>query len=285
MKIACIQVRSSPNVTENLDLLEPMVAEAAKRGAIYVQTPEMTSFVAQNPKKLFANIEPDEGSYDDDLNSKNSVVNFAANLAKKYRIWLHLGSIAVRAGNIKAANRALLFSPDGQRIAQYDKLHMFDVDLPNKESWRESSHYQPGDKAIVVKTDLFSLGMSICYDLRFSALYHNQARAGAQILTCPAAFTRQTGEVHWHVLLRARAIENGAFMIAAAQGGEHEDGRHTYGHSLIINPWGEIISELDHDEPGILVCDIDLTQVETARSRIPNLSNNTNYTTITVSGN
>ncbi|MCF6320895.1 MAG: carbon-nitrogen hydrolase family protein [Rhizobiaceae bacterium] len=275
MRVACLQMRSGIQVEKNLETLEQMVAEAARRGAKYIQTPEMTSLVQKKPKQLFANIQPDEGR-----KNENHVIDFASRLAKRHKIWLHLGSIAIRATPDKAANRGILFSPAGRRVANYDKLHMFDVDLPNNETWRESSLYQAGDKALIVETDEFILGMSICYDLRFPGLYRSLAAAGAQILTCPAAFTSQTGKAHWHTLLRARAIENGAFVIAAAQGGEHEDGRNTYGHSLIINPWGEIIAELDHDNPQVLICDIVLSEVNAARTRIPSLISNADFTTV-----
>jgi len=277
MRAACIQMRSGTDVDDNLSQLSQYVAKAVKQGADYIQTPEMTSILAQNRKTLFSQIETDDGSI-----GSNRVIDFAANLAKQHGIWLHLGSIAVKISNSKAANRGLIFSPEGQRIASYDKLHMFDVDLPNNETWRESSLYRPGERAVVCKTDKYTLGLSICYDLRFPGLYRQLAQAGAQILSCPAAFTRQTGKAHWHSLLRARAIENGAFVIAAAQGGVHQDGRETFGHSLIINPWGVIIAEINHDHPDIIVCDIDLGQVEKARSRIPSLSNIREYETVEI---
>ncbi len=277
MRVACIQMRSGVLVKDNLAILAKLVSEAAGQNATYIQTPEMTSIVDQNPKSLLAGIEIDDGP-----DNQNQVINFAGNLAKQHKVWLHLGSIAVRISKTRAANRALLFSPDGRRVADYDKLHMFDVNLPNNETWRESSLYQAGDKAVIYKSRDFVLGFSICYDLRFPHLYRQLAQAGAQILTCPAAFTRQTGKAHWHCLLRARAIENGAFIIAAAQGGKHRDGRETYGHSLIINPWGEIMAESTHDNPDVLICDIDLTQVENARSRIPSLANNCQFDTVTI---
>jgi len=171
------------------------------------------------------------------------------------------------------ANRAFLFSPQGRLVATYDKIHMFDVDLDNGESWRESATYEPGTKAVVAALPFGRLGLAVCYDLRFPQLFNAEALAGADILTVPAAFTRQTGEAHWHALLRARAIENGAFVIAAAQGGRHEDGRETFGHSMIVDPWGRIVAEADHDSPGVVLADIDLGQVAAARSKIPNLSN------------
>jgi len=279
MRAACIQMRSGTQVDENLSQLAELVNQATKQDADYIQTPEMTSIVAQDRKTLFSQIETDDGT-----STCNRVIGFGADLAKQHGIWLHLGSIAVKISDSKAANRALLFSPDGQRMAAYDKIHMFDVDLPNNESWRESSLYQAGDRAVLCKTTEFNLGLSICYDLRFPVLYRQLAQAGAQVLTCPAAFTRQTGKAHWHALLRARAIENGAFVIAAAQGGQHQDGRETFGHSLIINPWGEIIAEINHDRPDIIVCDIELGQVEKARSRIPSLSNAEEYETVEING-
>ena len=269
MRVVCLQMRSTTNLAENLATLEQMTGEAAAQGATYIQSPEMTSLIEKNPKRLLANIETD--------NDQNRVIALAQNLAKCHNIWLHIGSIAVSTEGEKAANRGLLFSPDGTRIATYDKIHMFDVDLPNNESWRESALYQAGSEAVTANCDGFNLGISICYDLRFPQLYRALSQAGANILSCPAAFTKQTGEAHWHTLLRARAIENGAFMIAAAQGGTHEDGRVTYGHSIVINPWGKIIGELDHDNPAFLVCDIDLNEVSKARARIPALSNNQEF--------
>ena len=269
MRVACLQMRSTTDLAENLATLEQMAGEAAAQGATYIQSPEMTSLIEKNPKRLLANSEADKG--------QNQVISLVQNLAKRYNIWLHIGSIAVRTDADKAANRGLLFSPDGTRVATYDKIHMFDVDLPNNESWRESALYQAGTEAVTARCEGFNLGMSICYDLRFPHLYRALSKAGANILSSPAAFTKQTGEAHWHTLLCARAIENGAFMIAAAQGGTHEDGRTTYGHSMIINPWGKIIAELDHDNPDILVCDIDLNEVSQARARIPALSNNQQF--------
>ncbi len=269
MRVACIQMRSGCDVDANLQMVDQLVMQAASQGARYIQTPEMTSLVQAKREQLLHTIQRDE----DGGGRSNAVVEFMRQLAKREAVWLHVGSIAVLLPNDKAANRSLLFSPNGTLIARYDKLHMFDVDLPNGETWRESLLYQPGKLAKLVEIEPFSLGMSICYDLRFPALFSAYANAGAQVLSCPAAFTKQTGEAHWHVLLRTRAIENGAFVVAAAQGGIHEDGRETYGHSLIINPWGKIIGELAHNKPDVLICDLDLGEVDEARSRIPNLMN------------
>jgi predicted amidohydrolase len=189
--------------------------------------------------------------------------------ARETGAYVQIGSIAVRSGD-KIANRAYLIDPKGDIAASYDKLHLFDVDLPSGESWRESSTYSGGACAVVAGTELASIGLSICYDIRFPALYRALAEAGADILTGPACFTQQTGEAHWHVLQRARAIETGSFMISAAQGGKHEDGRETYGHSLIVDPWGRILAE-GGTEPGVILAEIDLAKVVDARTRIPAL--------------
>ena len=222
---ACIQLRSSTDVAENIDTVERLVREAARAGADYVQTPEMTNIVERNRASLAAAIQPERPT--------RPSSGFAA-LAAELGIVLHIGSLALQAEDGKIANRALLFGPDGKLIARYDKIHLFDVDLPNGESWRESAVYHPGDRAVVADLPWLKLGVSICYDMRFPHLYRAQAHAGAAALTAPAAFTRQTGEAHWHVLQRARAIENGAFVISAAQAGRHADGRETFGHSIIV---------------------------------------------------
>lgn len=264
LKVACVQMRSGTDIDANIAAMEGFIREAAAQGATYVQTPEMTGILQRDTKALFASISADK---DDRVFAKASA------LAKELGIWVHIGSTAIDRGDGKAANRAGLFSPSGERVASYDKIHMFDVDLANGESWRESKVYNPGDQCVVSRINEIPLGIAICYDMRFPHLFRAQAKQGAEILTSPSSFTRQTGEAHWHILLRSRAIENGAFMIAAAQSGVHEDGRETYGHSLIINPWGEIIGELDHNEPGIVVAELDLSEVAKARQRIPGLAN------------
>jgi predicted amidohydrolase len=197
----------------------------------------------------------------------------AARLAGDLGIYLHVGSTAIARADGKIANRALLYGPEGGKIASYDKIHMFDVDLDNGESWRESAAYEPGTEAVVVELPIGRIGLAVCYDLRFPQLFRAEALAGADVLTVPAAFTRQTGEAHWHALLRARAIENGAWVIAAAQGGLHEDGRETYGYSLVVDPWGRIVAELANNEPGILYAQIDPVASRQARAKIPNLKN------------
>lgn len=261
---AAVQMRSTTDIAANRDDFERLVREAAGRGASYVQTPEMTGLIQKNRKALLEEISSE---------ADDPIAATAAALAKGLGIWLHVGSTPIALGDGKVANRALLFGPDGQKRVSYDKIHMFDVDLDNGESWRESAVYQPGDSAVTVQMDDALLGLAICYDVRFPDIFRKQALAGAEILTSPAAFTRQTGEAHWHVLLRARAIENGAFMIAAAQGGTHEDTRETFGHSLIVDPWGRILAEKDDDEPGVITASIDLDAVLEARQKIPNLKN------------
>jgi predicted amidohydrolase len=198
-------------------------------------------------------------------------------LAAELGIHVHAGSLAILLPDGQVANRGFLIAPDGAVVARYDKIHMFDVDLPNGESWRESATYRPGEASMVAALPWLKMGMAVCYDVRFPAIFRTQARAGATLLTMPAAFTRQTGAAHWHVLQRARAIENGAFVVSAAQGGLHEDGRETYGHSLIIGPWGDVIAELPHDEPGIVLARIDPEEAVKARQRIPAIANERDF--------
>ncbi|OXT02722.1 hypothetical protein B7H23_07525 [Notoacmeibacter marinus] len=266
---ACVQMRSGRDPAANLETFETMVREAAGQGADYVQTPEMTGLLVRDRDELLGKVR-DEAS--------DPLVAKASALAGELSIHLHIGSTAIRLDDGKAANRGFLFGPDGALIARYDKIHMFDVDLPDGESWRESNTYRPGDEAVVASTPLGAIGMSVCYDLRFPHLYRAQARAGAEVLTVPAAFTRQTGRKHWHILLRARAIENSAFVIAAAQGGLHEDGRETYGHSLIAAPDGTVLAEAQGDEPCIVTADLDMKAVAAQRSSIPNLANDQDFT-------
>jgi predicted amidohydrolase len=264
MKVAAVQMRSGTSPERNAADMERMVREAVRQGAAYVQTPEVTGAMVRDEEARAAAFTSED---------KDLVVATARRLARELGIFVHIGSTAILRPDGKLANRALLFSPQGERVAAYDKIHMFDVDLDNGESWRESSAYEPGTEAVVADLGAAKLGFAICYDVRFPQLFRTEALAGAEILSVPAAFTRQTGEAHWHVLLRARAIENGAFVVAAAQGGRHEDGRETYGHSLIVDPWGRVLAEADHDEPGVIVAEVDTAAVAAARAKIPNLKN------------
>ena len=265
---AAIQMRSGTSVADNVAAMESLVREAVSLGATYVQTPEMTGALMRDRAALKASLRDE---------ANDPVVAAAARLATELGVHVHIGSTAIDAGDGRIANRGFLFSPAGFTLASYDKIHMFDVDLDNGESWRESATYQPGAMARAAEFDGAVVGMTICYDVRFPHLYQDLALAGATVLTAPAAFTRQTGEAHWHILQRARAIENGAFMISAAQGGKHEDGRETYGHSIIIDPWGRILAEADGDEPGIVLAELDLAESAAARARIPNLRNRRAY--------
>jgi predicted amidohydrolase len=244
--------------------VDNLVREAVRAGAQYVQTPEMTNIIQRDRAALAASIAPEA--------SDRAVARFAA-LARELGVVLHIGSLALKAADGRIANRALVFGRGGHVLARYDKIHLFDVDLPNGESWRESAVYHPGDRAVVVDLPWLKLGLSICYDIRFPQLYRAEAHAGAAALTAPAAFTRQTGEAHWHVLQRARAIENGAFVISAAQAGKHADGRQTFGHSIIVAPWGEVLAEAGGEGPEIISAEIDPAKSADARARIPALKN------------
>ena len=263
-RAAAIQMRSGVDPERNAADLAGYVADAVAKGALYVQTPEMTGALQRDRKALAAVLKPEN----DDV-----IVRTAADLAEKHNIYLHIGSTPIARDDGKIANRAFLFGPSGKILSRYDKIHMFDVDLDNGESWRESAIYAPGTDTVVVDLPFARMGLAICYDVRFPQLFRAQALAGASIISAPAAFTRQTGAAHWHVLQRARAIENGAFMISAAQGGVHEDGRETYGHSLIVAPWGEILAEAGHADPAVIVVDIDPALSTAARAKVPNLKN------------
>jgi predicted amidohydrolase len=273
-KAAAIQMRSGREPRRNVADFEALVREAAGAGATYVQSPEMTGAIVRDKQDRAAAFQSE---------AKDEVVAAARRLSAELGIYLHVGSTGILREDGKFANRAFLFGPDGALVARYDKIHMFDVDLDNGESWRESATYEPGTEALVADIGKARLGFAICYDVRFPQLFRAEALGGAEVLTVPAAFTRQTGQAHWHILLRARAIENGAFVIAAAQGGLHEDGRETYGHSLIIDPWGRILAEADHDEPGVIVAEIDTAQSADARKKIPNLKNAREFSARTVS--
>ena len=260
-KAAMIQMRSGLTPAANVEAAVRMIGEAKDAGADYVQTPEMTNVLAAKREQLFAVIVEEEAD--------TSLATFRE-LARKLGIYLHIGSLAIKLSADKAVNRGFLIDPKGEIAARYDKIHMFDVDLANGESYRESRNYRPGETAVLSDLPWGRLGLTICYDLRFPALYRALAEAGATMLAIPSAFTQQTGEAHWHVLNRARAIENGSFVFAAAQGGKHENGRETFGHSLIVDPWGVILAE-GGTEPGVVMAEIDLAEVAKARSRIPSL--------------
>ena len=256
-----VQLRSGRAIAPNMEMAEALIRRAAAGGAVYVQTPENTSVMELETDRLLSVLDTEETSA--------PLAELRA-LAKELGIWLHVGSLGMKLPSGKIANRSYLISPDGEIAARYDKLHMFDVDLAGGESYRELRSFDPGGKAVLADLPWGRLGMSICYDLRFPALYRALATAGADFIAVPAAFTKQTGEAHWRVLLRARAIETGAFVLAACQGGLHENGRSTYGHSMIVSPWGEVLAEAGED-PQILLADIEPALTAETRANVPSL--------------
>src|ERR1700740_2822744 len=258
---AMVQMRTGLLPEPSLEQGIKLIREAAAQGAQYVQTPEVSNMMQLNRKALFEHLAAEE----DDISLKA----YRA-LARELKIYLHVGSLALRFSPEKAVNRGFLIAPEGNILACYDKIHMFDIDLPGGESYRESANYQPGESAVISDLPWGRIGLTICYDLRFPALYRALAESGASFITVPSAFTARTGEAHWHVLLRSRAIETGCFVFAAAQGGMHENKRETFGHSLIVDPWGVVIAE-GGVEPGVFMAEIDPAKVDTARKTIPSL--------------
>ena len=264
MKIAAIQMCSGLDPEANLAALKPLLAEAAAAGAAYALTPEVTMIFPENRDQLKSVAAPFED---------HPQLAAVGTLAKAHGMFVQIGSLPIPLEDGRFANRSVLFGPDGTQRATYDKIHLFDADIAGLIAYRESATYKGGEQAVVAPLGEFTLGFSICYDMRFPRLYNALANGGANLIAVPAAFTVPTGQAHWHVLLRARAIETGSYVIAAAQGGSHPNGRSTYGHSLIIDPWGKVIAELDHDRPGVLVADIDPAAVTEARGRVPALAN------------
>lgn len=262
MRAAVLQMRTGVDPDANLAILTDAMRRARADGADILFTPEMSGYLDRNRERARATIVPE---------ADDRVLAGIRSVAAETGVWVSIGSLAVAdeaAG--KWRNRAFVIDGSGAIVARYDKMHMFDVDLPSGESWRESASYAAGEGAVVVDTPWAAVGLSICYDIRFADLYRALTDAGATILTVPAAFTVPTGQAHWQVLLRARAIEAGAFVIAPAQCGTHEDGRSTYGHSLVVDPWGEVLVDMG-EEPGLAVVDLDLSRIETVRRRIPAL--------------
>lgn len=261
MKIAVQQTRTGIDPAANASALVSAIEEAAAGGAVMLFTPEMSGLLDSNRDRARSNIRPE---------AEDLVLARISDAAREAGIWVHLGSLALIApdGDGRFVNRGFVIDDHGTIRARYDKMHLFDVDLASGESWRESAAYVSGKGPVVVDTPVGRLGMSICYDVRFPDLYRSLTDAGATILSIPAAFTVPTGQAHWHVLLRARAIEAGVFVVAAAQSGSHEDGRATYGHSLVVDPWGNIMLDMGQD-PGIGFADLDERQVEAVRARLP----------------
>ena len=259
-RIAIFQSRTGIDPAANADALARRIGEAASGGAEMLFTPEMSGLLDRDSERARKSVRPQQ---------EDPVLVACRDAAKKNRIWLHLGSIAVTAEDGKFANRGFVIDSDGEIRASYDKIHLFDVDLPTGESWRESNVYRGGSDAVVVDgTPVGRLGLTICYDLRFPALFERLTEAGAEVVAVPAAFTVPTGRAHWEVLLRARAIEAGVFVVAAAPSGQHEDGRHTYGHSLLVDPGGEIMVDMG-DQVGVAFGEVDLGRISEVRQRVP----------------
>ncbi len=260
-RAACIQLRCGDDIAENVRAASGFIRQAHKAGAQFVATPENTSLMAVDAGAKLALAKPEK----DDL----ALCALSA-VAEELGIWLLIGSLPIKLSDEKTANRSYLVGRDGRVTARYDKIHLFDVNLPNGESYRESNTVSAGGQAVMADLPWGRIGLSVCYDLRFPHLYRTLAKGGAEILSIPSAFTETTGKAHWHVLLRARAIENGCFVIAPAQGGRHANGRSTYGHSMIVGPWGDVLAETGVD-PGFITADIDLEQVAAVRARVPSL--------------
>ena len=260
-RAACVQLTSANEVEANIETSSALIREAANLKADFVLMPEMVSLLEMNSKKMFARVVPQD---------EDKALKAYRALADELSIWLLAGSLPILTAEGRVANRSFLLDASGRIAATYDKIHLFDVDLPNGETYRESKNYIPGSAATLARTPWGPLGMSVCYDLRFPYLYREYAHAGAKYLSIPAAFTKVTGEAHWHVLQRARAIENGCFVFAPAQCGKHADGRTTFGHSLIVDPWGAVLAD-GGTEPGVIVAEIDPAKVDEARGRVPSL--------------
>ena len=267
MKVAALQLTSGLDVAENLRQTTDLTRAAAEAGARFVSTPETTHLMDLDRARVLRHARQEH---------EDAGVHHFAQLAAELNIWLHVGSLVIARGDGRLANRSFLFAPDGTLKARYDKIHMFDVTLKNGERYEESALYAPGESAPLVRADAAVFGLTICYDLRFAGLYRALAEAGASILLVPAAFTQPTGQAHWHTLLRARAIETASFVVAAAQTGRHACGRSTYGHALIVDPWGDVLCDAG-EEIGYVMADLDLTQLETTRQRIPILQSAREY--------
>ncbi|WP_422363955.1 carbon-nitrogen hydrolase family protein [Pyruvatibacter mobilis] len=266
-RAACITLCSGRDPARNIEAASDLIRDAAADGAQIVFTPENTLVMEAGGRQIFEVTRPED---------ETPAVSQLAALAQDLGIWLNVGSLAIKVAAEKVANRSFLMGPDGRIHVRYDKIHMFDVELPNGETYEESRNYRPGGEAVVADTPFGRLGLTICYDLRFPYLYRALAKAGASYLTVPSAFTQVTGEAHWHVLLRARAIETGCFVFAAAQSGTHENGRKTFGHSLIVGPWGEVLAD-GGPQTGVVTADIDPARVSEARGRIPALQHDRDF--------
>ncbi|MEX2616887.1 MAG: carbon-nitrogen hydrolase family protein [Alphaproteobacteria bacterium] len=268
LRVACVQLNSGAEIAPNIAISTALIRQAHGEGAALVATPEVSNLCEMRSGRAA------EKAFDE---ANEPALQAYRELAAELGIWLLAGSLVVRLeDDPRFANRSFLIDSSGAIAARYDKIHMFDVDLEGGESYRESARFRPGERAVIAPSPWGDIGMTICYDLRFAYLYRHLAQAGARILTVPSSFARPTGRAHWHVLLRARAIETGCFVMAPAQCGDHEDGRKTYGHSLIVSPWGEILAEAG-EEPGVILADLDFDAVDTARSMVPSLGHDRVY--------
>ena len=266
-RLACIQTNSTHDMASNLAVAAELVVRARDQGAALIALPEVVAMIEPDRHRLIAAAKPERD---------HPGLRAFQELAAKTGAWILVGSLTVDVGDDKLANRSFLLGPGGEVVATYDKIHMFDVDLPDGESYRESETYRPGESACVASTPWGRLGMTICYDVRFPELYRSLARAGADFIAVPSAFTRRTGEAHWSVLLRARAIETGCYVFAPAQCGHHGGGRRTYGHTMVVDPWGRVIAEMGEDV-GLVIADIDPAKVVEARSAVPALTHDRIY--------
>jgi len=266
-KVACVQINSSSVVKDNIKVIDKYIREAAEEGAEIIFTPE-------NSCHMVSDIESKVDACP--RQEDHPAVSHYIELSKELNVYIYIGSLGIKLDSGKLANRSFLFSPDGEIVNIYDKIHLFEVKLDTGETHKESKHYEGGDRAVVAKTSLANLGMTICYDVRFPHLYRDLAKAGAEIMVVPAAFTVPTGKAHWETLLRARAIETGSFVIAVGQTGEHDGGRKTYGHSMVINPWGEVVIDAGIDV-GIIYADIDLNEIDKTRKSLASLQHDREY--------
>ena len=267
LKVACIQTNSKSDPNINIREVSSLIRAAKSKGAELITTPEVVGMLEPNREKALNKAQPE--------NYHGVLREFQA-LSRDLAIWLLIGSISVKLSNGKLANRSFLINPDGQIIARYTKIHMFDVEVNDGSIYRESATYQPGTSACLARTPWGLVGLTICYDIRFPALYRDLAKAGAKIIFIPSAFTEVTGEAHWHILQRARAIENGCFIVSAAQTGMQAQHRKTFGHSIIVDPWGNILADADKDV-GFITADLDLNLVDEGRKKIPSLTHDREY--------
>ncbi len=269
-RIALLQMTTGIDPAKNAATLVDAVRNAAARGAQMLFTPEMSGLLDRDRSRSAAHVVPE---------AEDPVLRAVSDVVRETKIWVALGSLAIEREDGRWANRSFLLTPDGAIAARYDKIHMFDVELATGESWKESAAYAPGEHVVTAQTPVGKLGLAICYDVRFPALFEEFGRRRCEAIAIPAAFTVPTGDAHWHLLQRARAIESSAYVISAAQVGEHEDGRRTYGHSLVVGPWGDVLLDMGGEEPGLGIVEIDVEKTAEVRRQLPSLANKRNIPT------